>query len=177
MVEVEARGVATAAQVVGQRPVGLHLRQRHRVVERAALQETLDHRQGERPGPVGQHLDLPRDPEPALCGAHARSAGKRACGQKVVVRAAAHRSVGNVAASGGVTNEWRYFASSEGSYIEQGTFEITPTFNVSAKVGDVTKTRSFVGVPKTGGWEVAEQSELVESAERIASEAVEMTTA
>jgi TldD protein len=32
-------------------------------------------------------------------------------------------------------------------------------------------------VPKTGGWEVAEESEMLENAERIANEAVEMTTA
>src|SRR3954454_18194104 len=102
---------------------------------------------------------------------------KQAFVQKVVDLAAANKNVSNVTAAVGVTNEWRYFASSEGSYIEQETFEITPTFNVSAKIGDVTKTRSFVGVPKTGGWEVAEESEMVESAERIASEAVEMTTA
>jgi TldD protein len=82
-----------------------------------------------------------------------------------------------VNAAVGVNNEWRYFASSEGSYIEQETFEITPTFNVSAKVGDVVKTRNFVGVPRTGGWEVAEEAEMLENAERIASEAVEMTTA
>ena len=54
---------------------------------------------------------------------------------------------------------------------------VTPTVSVSAKIGDVVKTRSFVGVPKTGGWEVAEESEMTESAERIAAEAVEMTTA
>jgi TldD protein len=102
---------------------------------------------------------------------------KQAYVQKVVDLAAANKNVSNVTASVGVTSEWRYFASSEGSYIEQETFEITPTFNVSAKIGDVTKTRSFVGVPKTGGWEVAEESEMVESAERIAAEAVEMTTA
>jgi TldD protein len=102
---------------------------------------------------------------------------KQAYVQKVVDLVAANKNVSNVTASVGVTNEWRYFASSEGSYIEQETFEITPTFNVSAKIGDVTKTRAFVGVPKTGGWEVAEESEMTESAERIASEAVEMTTA
>src|SRR4029450_6727967 len=61
--------------------------------------------------------------------------------------------------------------------IEQETFEITPSFNVSARVGDVVKTRNFVGVPKTAGWEVAEEAELVDRAERIAGEAVEMTTA
>src|SRR5882672_5357888 len=102
---------------------------------------------------------------------------KQAYVQKVVDLVAANKNVSNVTAAVGITNEWRYFASTEGSYIEQETFEITPTFNVSAKIGDVTKTRSFVGVPKTGGWEVAEESEMTESAERIAAEAVEMTTA
>jgi TldD protein len=101
---------------------------------------------------------------------------KQAYVQKVVDLVVKNKSVSNVTASVGITNEWRYFASTEGSYIEQETFEVTPTFSVSAKVGDVTKTRSFVGVPKTGGWETAEESEMVESAERIAAEAVEMTT-
>ena len=102
---------------------------------------------------------------------------KQAFVQKVVDLAAANKQVSNVACSVGVNNEWRYFASTEGSYIEQETFEITPQFSVSAKVGDVTKTRTFTGVSKTGGWEVAEESEMVENAERIAAEAVEMTTA
>src|SRR4051794_29533796 len=102
---------------------------------------------------------------------------KQAYVQKVVDLVAANKNVSNVTAAVGIANEWRYFASSEGSYIEQETFEITPSFNVSAKIGDVTKTRSFVGVPKTGGWEVAEESEMVESAERIAAEAVEFCTA
>ena len=75
--------------------------------------------------------------------------------QKVVDLAAANKGVSSVTASVGVTNEWRYFASSEGSYIEQETFDDHADASTSsAKVGDVTKTRSFVGVPKTGGWEV-----------------------
>ena len=102
---------------------------------------------------------------------------KQAFVQKVVDAVVKNKQVSSVTASVGVTNEWRYFASSEGSYIEQETFEVTPTFNVSAKIGDVTKTRNFVGVPKTGGWEVVEESGMLESAERIAAEAVEMTTA
>jgi len=102
---------------------------------------------------------------------------KQAFVQKVVDAAVKIKGVSSVTANVGVNNEWKYFASSEGSYIEQETFEITPSFNVSAKVGDVVKTRSFVGVPKTGGWEVAEVSEMLENAERIANEAVEMTTA
>ena len=102
---------------------------------------------------------------------------KQAFVQKVVDAAVKIKGVSSVTANVGINNEWKYFASSEGSYIEQETFEITPSFNVSAKVGDVVKTRSFVGVPKTGGWEVAEESEMLENAERIANEAVEMTTA
>ncbi len=102
---------------------------------------------------------------------------KQALVQKVVDAAVKVKGVSSVTASVQTTNEWKYFASTDGSYIEQETWEINPTFNVSAKVGDVTKTRSYVAVPKTGGWEVAEQGEMVESAERIANEAVEMTTA
>src|SRR5882762_9761052 len=102
---------------------------------------------------------------------------KQALVQKVVDAAVKNKDVSNVNVSVGVVNEWKYFASTEGSYIEQETFEITPSFSVSAKVGDVTKTRNFVGVPKTGGWEAAEDGEMLEHAERIASEAVEMTRA
>jgi TldD protein len=102
---------------------------------------------------------------------------KQAFVQNVVDAAVKVKGVSSVTANVGVNNEWKYFASSEGSYIEQETFEITPSFNVSAKVGDVVKTRNFVGVSKTGGWEVAEESEMLENAERIANEAVEMTNA
>src|SRR5438876_6929494 len=102
---------------------------------------------------------------------------KQSLVQKVVDAAVKTKGVSSVNASVGVVNEWKYFASSEGSYIEQETFEITPSFSVSAKVGDVTKTRTFTAVSKTGGWEVAEEDEMPENAERIAAEAVEMTTA
>jgi TldD protein len=102
---------------------------------------------------------------------------KQALVQKVVDTALKVQGVTSVNASVGVNNEWKYFASSEGSFIEQETFEITPSFNVSARVGDVVKSRNFVGVPKTAGWEAAEEAEMLENAERIASEAVEMTTA
>jgi len=102
---------------------------------------------------------------------------KQAFVQKVVDAALKVKGVSSVTASVQIVNEWKYFASTEGSYLEQETWETSPSFNVSAKVGDATKTRSFVAVPKTGGWEVAEESEMLESAERIANEAIEMTTA
>jgi len=102
---------------------------------------------------------------------------KQAFVQKVVDAALKVKGVSSVTATVQIVNEWKYFASSEGSYLEQETWETSPSFNVSAKVGDVTKTRAFVAVPKTGGWEVAEESEMLENAERIANEAIEMTTA
>jgi TldD protein len=73
--------------------------------------------------------------------------------------------------------EWRYFASSEGSYIEQELYTTSPSLSVTAKVGDVTKTRNYNGVAGTGGWEIAEESDLLEAAERVANEAVEFCTA
>jgi TldD protein len=102
---------------------------------------------------------------------------KQAFVQKIVDTASKIKGVSSVTASVQINNEWKYFASSEGSFIEQETWETSPSFNVSAKVGDVVKTRNFVGVPKTGGWEVAEASEMLANAERIANEAVEMTSA
>jgi TldD protein len=120
-----------------------------------------------------EYWSAPMKKDPATVSAEE----KQAYVQKVVDAVMKNKDVSSVTASVGVASEWRYFASTEGSYIEQETFEITPNFTVSAKVGDVTKTRNFVGVPKTGGWDVAEESEMLESAERIAAEAVEMTTA
>jgi TldD protein len=104
-------------------------------------------------------------------------ADKQAFVQKVVDAVLKNKGVSSVNVSVQIVNEWKYFASTEGSYIEQETWETSPSFNVSAKIGDVTKTRSYTSVPKTGGWEVAEDGEMLESAERIAAEAVEMCTA
>jgi TldD protein len=85
--------------------------------------------------------------------------------------------VTSVTASVQMTNEWKYFASSEGSYIEQETWEVNPSFNVSVRKDGVTKTRNYIAVPKTAGWEVVEDSDMLASADRVAAEAVEMTTA
>ena len=71
--------------------------------------------------------------------------------------------------------EWKYFASSEGSYIEQESWFTNPSFTVTARKDDVVRTRTFSAVPKGGGWEVAEDAKMLENAERIAAEAVEFT--
>ena len=68
------------------------------------------------------------------------------------------------------------FASSEGSHIEQEVFTTTPSFTVTARKDGQTRARTFSAVPMTGGWEVAEAAKMLESAERIAAEAVEFCT-
>jgi TldD protein len=102
---------------------------------------------------------------------------KQKWAQAIVDKASAVKGVTavNVAATHGY--EWRYFASSEGSYIEQELFTTSPTMSVTAKVGDVTRTRNYPGVAGMGGWEFAENSDLLASAERVANDAVEFCTA
>jgi TldD protein len=104
-------------------------------------------------------------------------ADKQAYVQKVVDAVVQNKAVTNVTADVRMTNEWKYFASSEGSYIEQETWEVNPSFNVSVRKDGVTKTRNYIAVPKTGGWEVVTDSDMLASAEQVAAEAVEMTTA
>ncbi len=48
---------------------------------------------------------------------------------------------------------------------------------MTARKDGETRSRTFTGVPMTGGWEVAEAAGMVENAERIAAEAVEFCTA
>jgi TldD protein len=97
--------------------------------------------------------------------------------QKVVDTVLKNKGVQSVNVSVNLTYEWKYFASSEGSYIEQEAWQTNPSFSVTARKDDVVRTRTFSAVPKLGGWEVAEDAKMLESAERIADEAVEFTTA
>ena len=102
---------------------------------------------------------------------------KQAWAQAVVDKAS--KVVGVTAVNVAVNHgyEWRYFASSEGSYIEQELFTTSPTMSVTARVGDNTRTRNYPGVAGTGGWEVAEQCDFQAQAEKVATDAVEMCTA
>src|SRR5262249_52156739 len=90
---------------------------------------------------------------------------KQAWAQAIVDKAKNVKGVTAVNVSANHNYEWRYFASSEGSYIEQEFYITTPTMTVTAKVGDITRTRNYPGVGKHGGWEIAEQSDFLESAE------------
>jgi len=102
---------------------------------------------------------------------------KQKWAQSIVDRASAVKGVTAVNVAATVNYEYRYFASTEGSYIEQELYTTSPTLSVTAKVGDVTRTRNYPGVAGTGGWEIAEESDLFDAAERVAHEAVELCTA
>lgn len=102
---------------------------------------------------------------------------KQAWAQAIADKAATVKGVTSVNVSARHDYEWRYFASSEGSYIEQELFTTTPSFSVTARVGDVTKTRNYSGVAGMGGWEFAERCGFLDKAEQVATDAVEMCTA
>jgi TldD protein len=102
---------------------------------------------------------------------------KQAWAQAIVDKAGSVQGVTSASASATHGYEWRYFASSEGSYIEQEIYTTTPTLSVTARVGNETRTRNYPAPPGTGGWEIAEESDLMSAAERIGTEAVEFCTA
>jgi len=97
--------------------------------------------------------------------------------QKAVDTVVKNKGVQNVNVSVNSSYEWKYFASSEGSYIEQESWQTSPSFSVTARKDDIVRTRNFSAISKMGGWEVAEEAKMLENAERIAAEAVEFTTA
>jgi TldD protein len=76
-----------------------------------------------------------------------------------------------------VQHEWKYFASSEGSYIEQEVMSTQPQLTVAARAGDVVRSRTLEGPIGTGGWELVDDAQLLQNAERIAAEAVEYAAA
>ena len=126
--------------------------------------------------PVQRYVDNYRTPmlkEPSSVS----QTDKQAWAQAVADKAMAVKGVTSVNVSATHGYEWKYFASSEGSYIEQEIFTTTPTLNVTARVGDVTRTRNYPGVNGTGGWEIVEESDLLRDAEKAAVDAVEMCTA
>ncbi len=102
---------------------------------------------------------------------------KQAWAQAIVDKASKIAGVTTVNVSANHGYEWRYYASSEGSYIEQELFTTSPTMSVTAKVGDNTRTRNYPGVSGTGGWEFAENCDFLDQAEKVATDAVEMCTA
>ena len=76
-------------------------------------------------------------------------------------------------------SEDKYFASSEGSNIQQLILQAAPTFGATAVdfMTRKTKTRTFQIAPKTAGYEHIESCGLLENAERVGAEAVEHLSA
>jgi TldD protein len=97
--------------------------------------------------------------------------------QKVVDIASKNKDVANVTASVQIEHEWKYFASTENSYIEQELWSASPSFTVTARKDGETRSRTYTGEMMTGGWEVVERAQMLENAERIAAEAAEYCTA
>jgi len=73
--------------------------------------------------------------------------------------------------------EWKYLATSEGSYLEQEIWRTAPSFSVTARKGGKVKTRTFTVPPKTAGYEVVLEGQMLANVERIAAEAAEHCTA
>jgi TldD protein len=76
-------------------------------------------------------------------------------------------------------SEDKFFASTEGSFIQQLIVQTSPSFTATAVDFQTrkSKSRSFQVHPATAGWEHIETCGLVESAERIGREAVEHLSA
>jgi TldD protein len=73
--------------------------------------------------------------------------------------------------------EWKYLATSEGSYIEQEIYRTAPGFTVTARKGGKVKSRTFSVPPRTAGYEVVLEGAMLENVERICAEAAEHCTA
>ncbi len=99
---------------------------------------------------------------------------KRRTLQAAVDAAIKHKDVVSATANVGFNSEWRYFASTEGSYIEQEIFTTSPSFSVTAKGGDVTRSRNLGSPGGTGGWEIVEDKRMSSDVDRLVDEAVEM---
>ncbi|HEY8549023.1 MAG TPA: TldD/PmbA family protein [Vicinamibacterales bacterium] len=95
---------------------------------------------------------------------------------KVNEAAAKTKGVFRVQSTMSFDYEWKYLATSEGSYIEQEVWRTAGGFTVSAR-GKTFKTRTFQIPPRTAGYENILTGGMLDHAERIAAEAVEHASA
>jgi TldD protein len=87
-----------------------------------------------------------------------------------------NKGVFRVQSSMGFDYEWKYLATSEGSYIEQEVWRSTGSYTVSAR-GKTFKTRTFQVPPRTAGYEVIEDGQMLDHAAKTAAEAIEHASA
>jgi TldD protein len=76
-------------------------------------------------------------------------------------------------------SEDKYFASTDGSFIQQLLVQTTPSFSATAVdfATRKSKTRSFQMAPTTAGYEQITRAGMLENAERVGAEAVEHLSA
>jgi len=73
--------------------------------------------------------------------------------------------------------EWKYLATSEGSYIEQEIYRTLPGLTVTALKDGKSKQRTFSVAPRSAGYEVVLGAKMQENVEQTCAEAVEHCTA
>lgn len=83
------------------------------------------------------------------------------------------RLVKYASASFEALSEWKLFASSEGSVVEQTIVRVAPSFSVTAVMEGQFESRASELAPAQAGWEYVTQSNLKASARSIAEDAVE----
>jgi len=74
-------------------------------------------------------------------------------------------------------HEWKFLATSEGSFIEQVSYFTSASASATARKNGVVKTRTYNPGTETRGWEFFTEKDLIGNAERVAAEAVEHTMA
>jgi TldD protein len=121
-----------------------------------------------------EHYITPMDRDPRTVS----QADKDEWANAIMEAARQVEGVTSVNVSANTSYDWRYFASSEGSFIEQEVFVTSPGLRVSAEVDGVRSNRNFAAPPGTGGWELVDMAGwTAESGRQAAQEAVEMCTA
>jgi len=73
--------------------------------------------------------------------------------------------------------EWKFLATSEGSFIEQVCYYTAAAISATVRKDGVVKTRTFDPGTETRGWEFVTDNDLTGNAERVAAEAVEFAMA
>ncbi|MEW6320313.1 MAG: TldD/PmbA family protein [Acidobacteriota bacterium] len=69
--------------------------------------------------------------------------------------------------------EWKFLATSDGSFIEQVFYYTAASATATARKNGVVKSRTYNPGTETRGWEFFTEKDLIGNAERVAAEAVE----
>jgi TldD protein len=80
-------------------------------------------------------------------------------------------------AQAGFKQEWKFLATTEGSFIEQDIFYTTCQCSAQSRQGGSMKTRTYSGDSMSRGYEHVIKSDMLGHAERVAAEAVEHSMA